>query len=428
MKGRKWTNNIGLKIGSLVFAAVMWTVVTNLNDPLDTRTYDNVPVRILNGHIIEDSNRVFAVLENTDVIDRVTVRAPRSVISMITHANIVAQADINFISSLDTVAITLGVNNFTAAEISDIDGSSTILKLSIEDKRERRFPIRAMTEGTITEGYLQGDISIDPNSININGPESIINSISYAAARVDITGFVSDISTTAPVYLYDVEGNRVVSDRINQDISNTSFRVPILETKTIPISYSVSGNPPQGFRRNGIQSISHSEILIAGSSNAIRNINEIIISPERVDISDSTELFVAEIDINAYLPHGVRLVDMSDHIVMITVGVEAEVSRNISLPEERLRILNMPSGFQASFLDFTETSPFILVGLRRDLNLIEEEEVYGDIDIAAWMGSRGINQLTQGYYELPVTINMGNDINVANVVTVWMNISPIGGY
>ena len=418
----KWTKNLWLRIGSLIFAAVMWIIVTNINDPIDSRAYEDVPVRMLNAHILDEANRVYEVLENTDVIERVTVRAPRSVISRISHANIIATADVNDISSLDTVAINLIVNNVIPTEVNEINSSSSILKLNIEDKATRTIPVRVFAVGEVAAGYMLGDINADPNSINISGPASLVRSVSYAAASVDVTNFTSDISTIANFDLRDTAGTRIPVDRISQTPGSVSVRIPIHEIKTVQIAYDISGTPADGYRRNGVEELSHSSIEIAGPSGLIRNYNEIRIPADVLDVSGRSESLAVGVDLSTYLPSYLRLVDPSDNTMQIYVGIEAEVTRQIILREGQLSVINMPGGYTASFTEFVETDPITLVGLQADLGQIRAWEVEGFIDVAAWMAERGMTHLEEGFFNIPVTVNLGPDITVTNTVSVLTNI------
>lgn len=79
MKGKlikKLTHNIGLKIASVLLAVVLWLVVISINNPTTSESFYNIPVTLLNTDMITDSGRVFEVLDGTDNISRVTVRAP----------------------------------------------------------------------------------------------------------------------------------------------------------------------------------------------------------------------------------------------------------------------------------------------------------------------------------------------------------------
>ena len=59
---QKWiVNNIGFKILALVFAFVLWLVITNTTDPVTTRTITGIPVQIENESMVLDGSRVYTI-------------------------------------------------------------------------------------------------------------------------------------------------------------------------------------------------------------------------------------------------------------------------------------------------------------------------------------------------------------------------------
>ena len=52
MKKYKFTDNLGLKIIAVIFAAFLWLIVVNLDNPVSTQTFSEVPVTIINEDII----------------------------------------------------------------------------------------------------------------------------------------------------------------------------------------------------------------------------------------------------------------------------------------------------------------------------------------------------------------------------------------
>ena len=93
MKNRL-TKNWGLKLGSFIFAAALWIIVTNINDPVTSLKVSDVPVTIKNAELITDNGQIYEVLDGTDVIDLVTITAARSIIDSLDESNVVAVADI----------------------------------------------------------------------------------------------------------------------------------------------------------------------------------------------------------------------------------------------------------------------------------------------------------------------------------------------
>lgn len=132
----KLTRNWGLKIASFLSAAVLWLVVTNINDPISTYRVTDVPVTIKNANLITERGQVYEVLDGTDMIDVVTISAPRSIIDSLDKSNIVAVADVNDLTSVDTVAIKLSTNKYSD-KLDSIRGNIDSVRLSIEEKRDR---------------------------------------------------------------------------------------------------------------------------------------------------------------------------------------------------------------------------------------------------------------------------------------------------
>ena len=51
------TQNIGLKILSVLVAVALWLVVMNYDDPIITNTYSDIQVEILNPELLTDQDK-----------------------------------------------------------------------------------------------------------------------------------------------------------------------------------------------------------------------------------------------------------------------------------------------------------------------------------------------------------------------------------
>ena len=99
------TNNIGWKVVSLLASIILWAAVTTTNNPVVSQSYYNIPVQLLNTDSITGIGRVYSIENDGGVINKVTIRAPHSVINDIDSEDIIAVADVNELSSLDTVTV-----------------------------------------------------------------------------------------------------------------------------------------------------------------------------------------------------------------------------------------------------------------------------------------------------------------------------------
>ena len=235
---KKLTANWGLKLASLIFAMVVWFLVTNINDPITSVRYTNIPVTLKNTNLITDQGQVYTILDGSDTISSVTIYAPRSIIDSLSQNNVIATADLQELSSLNTVSVDVKTNKYFD-KIEKIDTSSDMVKLSVERKASKSLALGATTSGSLADGYVIGDVTTEQNMVRISGPESVVNQVASATVDVDVTGFTSNIGTDADIMLLDAEGEVVDSSLISMNIKTVRVNVVIYETKYVPITYSV---------------------------------------------------------------------------------------------------------------------------------------------------------------------------------------------
>lgn len=401
--------NWGLKLVSFLFAVVLWVVVTNINDPVTVFRVSDVPVTIRNAELVTDRGQIYEVLDDTDVIDTVTIYAPRSVIDTLDKSNVVAVADMADLTSLDTIAIKLSTNKYND-KLESIKGNIDSVKLNIENKMTRSFPIRASVTGEVKEGYMVGDVSTEQNLIKISGPESVISQIAKAQAEVDVSGFMGNIGTDADIRLYDSENNEIQSQSLEKSISKVRVYIEILEQKTVPITYNVLGTPADGYRMTGEIESTRSSVLIAGRSSVVQKINAIEIPAEAVDVTGATEDVTVLIDLNEYLPEGITLAEEDfKGVVSVTVHIDQVIRRTFSKRFDDIRIIGVPEGFEADFAEPDNSCLITLSGLPAELQEINTNTLEVSADIGAWLEDEEMETPESGYYMIPLSVSLPED-------------------
>lgn len=418
----KLTHNLGLKLVSVFFAVILWLVVNSVNNPTIDNTFYNVPVKLLNTDLITDSGQVYEVLDNTDVISRVTVWAPRSVLSALDEENIVATADVSELSSLDTISIKL-TTNVSSKDISRITGSIDTVKLKIEDKKSKALSLRSSVSGQVPKGYLVGEITTDQNLIRISGPQTVIDQIAKASVDVDVSGMTSDIVTNAEIKFYDEDDNLVDTKNITQNIKTVGVEIKIWQTAEVPVNYSIMGKAAAGYRDTGVIEGNGRTIVIAGKPSVIKNITAIQVPAEALDITDQSEDYIAEIDIRDYLPDNVFLADSANAIQTVTVYIERETSKKLEIREEKVRITNLPEGYNASISGLEGSFVIEVIGLSQDVSTIQANNIAGTVDIQEWMNRQGMTEPEPGYYTVEVDFGLSDRVSLLEPVTVTLHIS-----
>ncbi len=416
----KLTKNISLKIASVFLAVILWLVVTGINNPTVPQSFYNIPVQLLNTELITDSGQVYEVLDGTDVINRVTVRAPRSVINDLKDENIIATADVQELSSLDTISIKLTTN---VSNINSIAGSNDTVKLKIENKRSKALTLKATTSGEVESGYMIGEVTTDQNLVRISGPQSVIDTVAKASVDVNVTGITNDIVTNGEIKLYDIDDNEVSTSKITMNIKSVGVGVSIWQKTSVPVNFSVSGEVPQGYRMIGEPEGNGASVEIAGKASVLRNISAIEIPAEAIDLTNQMEDYTAEVDIRPYLPENVFLVNQDDAFKSVTIHIQAEVIKRLEIREERVRVTNIPEGYNASISELEESFTIEVVGLSEDVNALQARNMSGVVDVQRWMQEQGMENPEPGYYTVAVDFGLPENVSLREPITVMLHIS-----
>jgi len=405
----KLTQNWGLKIASFLSAALLWLVVTNINDPIVSYRVADVPVTIRNANLITDRGQVYEVLDGTDTIDTVTVSAPRSIIDALDKSNIVGVADINDLTSVDTVPIKLSTNKYND-KLDSIRGNIDNVRLSIEEKRTRSLQIRPVTTGEVREGYMVGDATTDQNLIQISGPQSVISQVTKAQAEVDVSGFTNNIDADSNIRLYDDDGEEITAANIEKSISKVRVNVEILELKSVPVVCEVTGTPEEGYQYTGEVTFSKGMVTVAARSQILEHVEAIEIPAGVLDVTDASEDVTTLVDLNEYLPDGVALAE-NNFIgrINVTAGIEAERERAVRVPVGRISFEGLPANYQAVITEPANECSIMFAGLQAALNEITAEDVTASVDLEAWMAQEDMDELTEGSYWMPVNATVANE-------------------
>ena len=420
---KKLTANWGLKLASLIFAIIVWFLITNINDPVTSVRYTNIPVTLKNTNLITDQGQVYTVLDGSDIISSVTIFAPRSIIDSLSQNNVVATADLQNLSNLNTVSIQVVTNKYYD-KLESITPSSSVVRLSVERKASKSLALAATTSGTLADGYVIGDVSTDQNMIRISGPESVINSVKYAAVDVDVTGFTSNIGTDADIVLYDANGDPIDGSAVSMNIKTVRVNVVIYETKYVPLKYVVKGEPAAGYMLSGRVESTPSEVLIAGRSSTLSSINEIRIDDEAVDVTGYTGNLNASVDVTKYLPSGVTLGD-SDYngMAAVVVNVEGVATKTLDVDISKVELKNTVEDFNI-FVDDSEydTVSLTLQGLQSSLADIDASDLTGTVDVAKLIEDNKLDELSAGTYSAAVEWNLPSGVTLKTPVEVYVKV------
>ncbi len=410
--GKKLTNNWGLKLIAILFALILWFAVINVDDPVVSKNFKNVPVQLVNTEVLTEAGMTYEILDNTAVVENITIYGPRTLVESLSESDIIAKADMNDITVANTVAINVSVDARNSAKITNIRSSLECVKLNIEESKNKQMVINATTTGKLASGYIVGGIELDQNRITVSGPESVVSKIATAKVNVDVAESSSDVATYGTVRLYDKNGVEIQSDLLVKSTEKVHINVNIVPTKYVPVKYQVVGTPAEGYAvaEDGI-TCDIMTVLIAGETEVLRDVDAIVIPGEELNVEDMTETKEFVVSLKNYLPDNIILGDKEyDGKVTIKVPVEEVVTEVVELLQSNITITNVPEGKQVSLVDVPDYIELEVTGVVSNVRKVMTGEVTATVDMNAVLPETGLSAWLEGTYEVAVDVNVPKNI------------------
>lgn len=406
---KKIFHNWGLKLVSLLLAVVLWFVAVQINDPSETVTFSGIPVRLTNTELLEQENKVYEVMDNTDVV-RVTIRAPKSITGDLRASDIVAVADVSKLTDINTIAISYSIQGISAARYDTIRGDHETVRLNVEERASKWIRVLSQTTGEVAEGFLVMNASADQNMIQVTGPESAVEKISYALVEVDVSGTSTSMSLYVEPKLFDADGNLLELPAVSTNVSSIHMAVEIMAWKEVPVVPEVMGTPAEGYLATGELDCDPAVVRIAGALVAIAGVNSISIPAEQLDITGATGNVVNIVNIKEYLKENVRLADSGfNGRVTLTAYIEPVYERTIVLRRDDFDFVNIPEGYEMELVEPEGGYKLTVSGLEEDVSAVPEETIRGRADIGAWLAEENIEEPEDGDYRIPAIISLPED-------------------
>ncbi len=395
--------NLGLKIVAFLFSILLWMIVVNINDPIVSRQFRNIPVSVTNEEVVTNKGKTYSILDGTDVVT-VTVYAKRSMFSRFNVSDIVVSADLSQMDvSTWLVPLEVTISNMEG-EYESAETNPVNLQLEIEDITKKVFPVSVNTIGTQKEGYVIGNLTTNPKEIEIGGSQSMVDDIQKVVATVDVSGISSNRTLKAIKLSYlDKDGNSMDTSRLSDNLGTggISVYVQVLQKKEVRLEFQTYGKPEEGYVCTEV-TYEPEMIEVCGTKQELEGLETIQIPAEAVDITGENSKKTVTVDIQPYLPSGVELTDTTANNVVVTVKIDKIGTKTIEVPLESILINNLSKKLS------------IEIKSSGDLHLQIEggEDALSVLDLRNAVSIDLKEYTSPGTYEVPVYVETGAEVEL----------------
>lgn len=423
MEKRKLTDNISIKIMSVLVGFLVWLIVGNIDNPIMTVSF-TVPasnVEVINEAYVDNLGKMCMLDESQQQI-RVQVTGEKKTVRRLSVNDLTATADLQQAVSLDTdpvmIPITVTCSRVSANSITVSPGNLTV---HLREKKTQEFVVSVSSgDSKPGKGYEIGTLTANPEKIRITGPSSLINKIATVSTSVNVEGKTEDMTVESPLTIIDKNGDVFSDSEIKylNAVSAVNVTAKFWKVRSnVRIDVDYTGTPAEGYRVDSVTTVPD-VISIAGSESGLELLedqnNRIQIPSGNVDIAGRKRDIEEKIAITDFLPDGTKLVSGSSEDVWVRVIILPIGSNSYDLPTTEITVKNLPEGMQVAF-----DTDKIEVRIQEDGSNIEDLK---QSDIVA---SIDLKDAVEGSQDVPVEIGLPDGYSLVENVTAEIRIMPV---
>lgn len=394
-------NNWKMKLVSIVLAIFLWNSVIVNTDPEVSRTTDAIPITIIGEAQLADKGLAIAT-ESDEYLQsvKVTVLMSRSQAKLFDPSD----NDINVTLDLNKITETgeqiLKVNVYSNEVTIDriVPESFTVI---VDERKSKIVPIEANITGSLPEGYFEGEAIIEPTSVQVTGPASIVDEVDKAVFSVDLTERTSSILTPKEIVLIDSEGNTIDSDTLTTSIDSAMFEMSIQPRKEIQILWEncVSGADklPEGYQVDKVE-IFPSSIEVTGNDDLLEGLTSL--PSEVIDIAGKSEDIYTTLKLLA--PEGVTLLTVDTISLIIRIS---EIMEKAAFENKSVELRNLPNGLKVE--NFEEIRNVEMLVPYNTISTLTASHVKLYIDLS---------DLTSGEHELKIQCEVPEEFRAEEII------------
>lgn len=426
MNNAKLFQNMTLKMASLAGAIIIWLIIMNINDPVVTRIIYDVPVNVVNTSYIESMGLSYKISDGYDTI-AVTVRGNRSLVESLTASRFNVTADLTQIISLETDPVMVPLTVYCPSISSEnLTASPRNINIDIEEMVSKEFVINATEAGTTpANGFEVGEMTVEPETVTIRGPGTLIDKIERVNAIVDVTGIRTDKDMEPVIRITDKNGEQITDTQMSYLSMNVTeeemnVHVTVYAVRSgVSLKVETSGEPASGYTVGNI-AVTPSTLSVVGSRAVLdmleQNGNVITITADSglVDVTDKVSDVSVKIDIRHILPEGLSLASQISTTAVVSVQILPANSRSVTVETRNIDLSGLADGyscvFESSSLEIKiQGSPEILSGL-------SASDLKASVDLSGLMIGR---------QKVPVSVDLPDGCSLVEDVFVGVIISRL---
>ncbi|MDU3338164.1 YbbR-like domain-containing protein [Paraclostridium bifermentans] len=319
-------NNTKIKLISLLSALVLWLYVMTVEDPVETRTFSDIPVTITNMSVLEE--RGLTIYPKEELLADISIRANLSSLRPINRDNIYIYGRLDDPKEGKNV-VYLQAN--LPERVNKYDIKPNVITLDLEKVVSEKRSISVDVEG---EPKINIDnIETNKKTVDVSGPRTLVNKVTSIKATLDASDKYKDFSTKLKLVPVDDNGDAVKGVKLDDNFVVAT--VKFLQEKVVPVKLVFDDSVSNQSNLENY-SINPKDITIEGKKEALDNINGINTKPITAnDLKNNNS-----IDVALDIPKDIKI---KNKISSIKLNINKNITSEFLISKSDIEIVSKES-------------------------------------------------------------------------------------
>lgn len=386
-------HNIVTKLLSLILAIVLWLFVMS-TESLDREITFSVPLMLEGTQTLQEEHQL-AVIDGQDAQVTVRISGKTPGIFLVNRANITASVDVSTLDEAKTyedlpVSIALPQSN---ASLKVKNLKPEVVSLTLDEITSIRVPVHTAFDGAAQENYLLETAGTNISSVNVSGPQSILNTIASAFVTIPVANLTETQAIESNFVLVNSEGQPVDTRYLTYMDTPVQVTVEVYKVANVPLTVELRES--REITQDMVSTeIAPKTIQVYGEPSQIDALQSISLGTIDLATAQNEHKIPRQIR----LPSGVTLMNGEPTTAWITTYIDGMELRNLTLDEVNM----IDTNTSPNKPDVTLRTTSIDVTLRGKSSALSSLNI-DSINVSVQFDS---SQLSEGAHRVPVAVTL----------------------
>ena len=393
-------NKVLMAVVSVLISFGLWLYVITVISPGSEKTYYDIPIILQNESVLTERGLMITDIDDSTVT--LDLAGNRSDLNNLNESNINIFVNVSSINAPGTHKVNYTVSfpgNMANNAVTTQNGTPSNITIQVENRVAKRVDVELEYIGSVPSGFLadKENAVLDYESIEISGPQSVIEKIQSARIQVDLTDQAQTVAGQYDYTLCDANGDPVDAQLVTTNVESISVTVKVLRVKEVELKVNVINGGGATVNTCTIE-IEPAKIRVSGSEALLENLD--ILELDTINLGEM--LSDATLVYPIVLPEGV-----TNETGLTEAKVEVKFPNLMvkSLNVTRINAINVPEGMEVDMI--TQALEVKVRGPKALVEALTEDNITATVDFTG---------VPLGTATMGVTIEIGG--NFADVGAV----------